>query len=346
MKYGTRKSNRKRKTNQSWDEYQFDDDDYDEVLPPKRSKRIQNAIYIDTLEHCQRVLSQLMRHKFSRPFSTPVDPVVEGIPDYFEIIKNPMDFGTIQKRLNEAEYENAEEFAADTRLVFSNCWTYNPPGSEIHSMATVLSGIFEKQFKKKTKEPKIQQQPQQITQSDDISKMQNMINELRNEHQKLLNELTKLVKTPATPNGVPKVTQKKKRTKKEKVKLEVEMFSVKQKKELSDKINKLSPEDLQGIVELLSSNSEINENEKQNNELEINLELLTLPTLKKLDQYVNDCFKRMKNSENLANTTENPSKPDDSSSDSDSSSSDSSDSESEPEKGGDLTGGKEIEAST
>jgi len=254
-----------------------------------------------------------------------------------------MDFGTIQKKLYEAVYRDADEFAADIRLVFTNCWTYNLPGSDIHVMATTLSGIFEKQFKNiKAKETKIHK-------ADEISEMQNVIAELRNEHQKLLNELTKLVKPTAERSNQlvkskPKPKPKpKKKEKKEKVnvKLEVESFSVKQKTLLTEKINKLSPEDLQQMVELLSA--EIPDNQKQNGELEIDLELLTVSTLKKLDLFVDTCLKKHKNSENI--TTVDKSNDSSSSSDSDSSSSDSSDSESEGEKV-DPSFGKASEGST
>jgi len=38
----------------------------------------------------------LINHKFGWPFNQPVDPVELNLPDYFEKIKNPTDFGTIQ----------------------------------------------------------------------------------------------------------------------------------------------------------------------------------------------------------------------------------------------------------
>ncbi|CAM9690391.1 unnamed protein product, partial [Laminaria digitata] len=32
-------------------------------------------------------------------FRTPVDPKAMNIPDYFQIVKNPMDLGTVSERL-------------------------------------------------------------------------------------------------------------------------------------------------------------------------------------------------------------------------------------------------------
>jgi hypothetical protein len=41
-------------------------------------------------------MNLLCKVKDSEIFHKPVDPVLLGIPDYFDIIKNPMDFFTIK----------------------------------------------------------------------------------------------------------------------------------------------------------------------------------------------------------------------------------------------------------
>ncbi len=40
----------------------------------------------------------LMSHEYGWVFSSPVDPIQLNIPDYFDVIKNPMDLGTIKVR--------------------------------------------------------------------------------------------------------------------------------------------------------------------------------------------------------------------------------------------------------
>lgn len=47
------------------------------------------------LRPCWRILQTLKKHPSSWPFLEPVDPIALGIPTYFEIIKEPMDFSTI-----------------------------------------------------------------------------------------------------------------------------------------------------------------------------------------------------------------------------------------------------------
>ena len=43
----------------------------------------------------------------------PVDPVVLKIPQYFSIIKNPMDLATITQKLEQNKYKSLETFQAD-----------------------------------------------------------------------------------------------------------------------------------------------------------------------------------------------------------------------------------------
>ena len=44
----------------------------------------------------------------------------------------------IQKRLEERGYKDANEFAADVRLVFTNCYKYNPPEHDVVKMGRML----------------------------------------------------------------------------------------------------------------------------------------------------------------------------------------------------------------
>lgn len=51
-------------------------------------------------------------------FNEPVDPVKHGCLNYPEVIKQPMDLGTIKRKLEANTYQGSiEAFAADVRLV-------------------------------------------------------------------------------------------------------------------------------------------------------------------------------------------------------------------------------------
>lgn len=99
------------------------------------------------MKECETLLNRLWSHKLGWAFRTPVDPVMLNIPDYFTVIKHPMDLGTIRSRLRKGEYSSPLDFAADVRLTFSNSIAYNPPGNQFHTMAQGISKYFETGWK-------------------------------------------------------------------------------------------------------------------------------------------------------------------------------------------------------
>jgi len=99
-----------------------------------------------SLDDCDRILKVIEKHQYAWPFLHPVDPITLNIPDYFDVVKHPMDLGTVRKNMREKKYRSSKEFASDVRLVFKNCVTYNQPGSDIVIMANTLADIFEKQY--------------------------------------------------------------------------------------------------------------------------------------------------------------------------------------------------------
>lgn len=114
--------------------------------PPKQAvpMNISNPML---MKQCENLLNRLMGHQYGWVFNTPVDVVKLNIPDYFNVIKHPMDLGTIKSKLARGEYSSPLEFAADVRLAFSNAMTYNPPGNDVHLMAQTLSKHFEQRWK-------------------------------------------------------------------------------------------------------------------------------------------------------------------------------------------------------
>eukprot|EP01118_Nematostelium_gracile_P016165 TRINITY_DN6634_c0_g1_i1.p1 TRINITY_DN6634_c0_g1~~TRINITY_DN6634_c0_g1_i1.p1 ORF type:complete len:158 (-),score=27.89 TRINITY_DN6634_c0_g1_i1:234-707(-) len=102
----------------------------------------------DKMRNCFTLLQKLRKHKFGWVFNEPVDPVALNIPDYFDVIKNPMDFSTIQNKMEAGMYSNIEEFAEDARLTFENALLYNQPKSEIGTMTKTLLELFEKEYSK------------------------------------------------------------------------------------------------------------------------------------------------------------------------------------------------------
>ncbi|KAF1784806.1 CBP histone acetyltransferase [Phytophthora cactorum] len=90
------------------------------------------------------LLQKLMDSEYGWTFNNPVDPVQWNIPDYFDIIKCPMDLGTIKKRLEAEHYNSVEAFAGDVRLVFENCIAYNSSTNKFNIAAKQLLASFNK----------------------------------------------------------------------------------------------------------------------------------------------------------------------------------------------------------
>ncbi|XP_015882352.3 transcription factor GTE10 isoform X1 [Ziziphus jujuba] len=99
------------------------------------------------MKQCENLLMRMMSHQYAWVFNTPVDIVKLNIPDYFTVIKHPMDFSTVKGKIASGQYSSPLGFADDIRLTFSNAMTYNPPGNDVHVMAATLSKYFEVRWK-------------------------------------------------------------------------------------------------------------------------------------------------------------------------------------------------------
>jgi hypothetical protein len=80
------------------------------------------------------------------PFREPVDWKILGLHDYLQLVKKPMDLGTIKNKILANEYKSAEEVAGDIRLVWTNCMTYNQDGSEFYQLAETFAKKFEEKY--------------------------------------------------------------------------------------------------------------------------------------------------------------------------------------------------------
>ncbi|TEA29668.1 hypothetical protein DBR06_SOUSAS510263 [Sousa chinensis] len=108
------------------------------------------------LRHCDSILKEMLSKKhaaYAWPFYKPVDAEALELHDYHDIIKHPMDLSTVKKKMDSREYPDAQGFAADIRLMFSNCYKYNPPDHEVVAMARKLQDVFEMRFAKMPDEP-------------------------------------------------------------------------------------------------------------------------------------------------------------------------------------------------
>ncbi|KAK9074397.1 hypothetical protein SSX86_006995 [Deinandra increscens subsp. villosa] len=113
----------------------------------KKQDKVDAKFSNKLFKSCGTLLEKLMKHKHGWVFNTPVDPLALGLHDYFDIIKHPMDLGTVKSRLDKNWYNSPMEFAEDVRLTFQNAMTYNLKGQDVHVMAELLLKLFEEKWK-------------------------------------------------------------------------------------------------------------------------------------------------------------------------------------------------------
>ncbi|GFO01346.1 tyrosine-protein kinase baz1b-like [Plakobranchus ocellatus] len=112
------------------------DQDMTSTTPSRTSRRGPSELSL-----CEDILQKVMKNKSSWPFLEPVDKKL--VPDYYALIKKPMDFQTMLKKCARLSYASPQEFIEDAALVFENAESYNKPDSEVYSCMLVV----EKQLK-------------------------------------------------------------------------------------------------------------------------------------------------------------------------------------------------------
>lgn len=91
------------------------------------------------------LLNDIIHHPASWPFRKPVD--TSEVPDYLNVITNPMDLSTMSKRLESDHYKSITEFTADIKTIAENCRTYNDPDTTYYKNANILENFYFEKLK-------------------------------------------------------------------------------------------------------------------------------------------------------------------------------------------------------
>lgn len=147
----------------------FESEERTEALEQEReAQRVQgelerrqerDKLFLNVWKRCELILASIKHHKYGFPFLKPVDSVRDQAPNYYEIIKCPMDLGTITGKMGTTttttlvktespgdKYTHPLQFKRDMDQVWVNCALYNPPNSYVGGMGNTLKGIFEKRW--------------------------------------------------------------------------------------------------------------------------------------------------------------------------------------------------------
>ncbi|KAF7838199.1 transcription factor GTE10-like [Senna tora] len=233
-----------------------------ESVKPVAQAAASNAML---MKQCDGLLKRLMSHQFGWVFNAPVDVVKLNIPDYFTVIKEPMDLGTVKSRITSGEYSSPLDFAADVRLTFSNAMTYNPPGNDVHVMAESLSKYFEMRWKP-------------------IEKKITALDSVPSEPSRPADSVETEISDRIPPSRKKKITPNDTSVKLDPVK---RFMTVEEKNKLSTELEGLLQELPEPIVDFLKEQS-CNASINNDDEVEIDIDALSDDTLFKLRKLLDD----------------------------------------------------------
>uniref|UniRef100_A0A8C6PCL9 Tripartite motif containing 33 n=1 Tax=Nothobranchius furzeri TaxID=105023 RepID=A0A8C6PCL9_NOTFU len=117
-----------------------------EYCDESRRLKEDQSLTAEDQRKCERVLLYVFCHELSVGFR---EPVPSSVPNYYKIIKQPMDLKRVKRKLqlrSSQYYKSIQEFVQDMRLVFKNCSTYNEVGSEMAISGKAVSLYFEEKL--------------------------------------------------------------------------------------------------------------------------------------------------------------------------------------------------------
>ncbi|KAK1391856.1 Bromo domain-containing protein [Heracleum sosnowskyi] len=92
------------------------------------------------------ILDKLQKKDIYGVYAEPVDP--EELPDYHEVIKNPMDFSTVRKKLGSGKYSTFEQFEHDVFLICENAMQYNSSDTIYFKQAFSIQELARRKFQR------------------------------------------------------------------------------------------------------------------------------------------------------------------------------------------------------
>ncbi|XP_060584432.1 transcription initiation factor TFIID subunit 1-like isoform X2 [Ruditapes philippinarum] len=96
----------------------------DYLKKPRQSANRRRADPVVTMSSIfEQVLNEMRDMPNTHPFLYPVS--AKNVPDYFKIVKEPMDLQTIRENLRAKKYKSREDFLLDVNLIMKNSSLYN-----------------------------------------------------------------------------------------------------------------------------------------------------------------------------------------------------------------------------
>jgi hypothetical protein len=86
----------------------------------------------DQISIASALIDAISQDPNAEPFLFPVAWKELELLDYPQIVKNPMDLGSVKSKLHANSYNSYEECFAEIQLIWDNCKLYNMAGSDIY----------------------------------------------------------------------------------------------------------------------------------------------------------------------------------------------------------------------
>ncbi|KAK8798032.1 hypothetical protein WA171_005560 [Blastocystis sp. BT1] len=97
----------------------------------------------DKFSLCKEIHQLFLENPDYVDFRSPVNWKELGLLDYPTVIKQPMDLGTIDRKLKKEYYKTPAEYIIDMRLVYRNCMTYNLEATPLYDTGKKFMEEFE-----------------------------------------------------------------------------------------------------------------------------------------------------------------------------------------------------------
>lgn len=91
------------------------------------------------------LLNDMQNHSAAWPFTQPVNR--DEVPDYYDVIKEPMDLSTMEEKHEKDMYPTPQDFIKDAMLIFDNCRRYNNETTPYAKSANKLERFMWQQIK-------------------------------------------------------------------------------------------------------------------------------------------------------------------------------------------------------
>jgi len=246
----------------------------------------------DDMRDCYDLLIKFMEMSNAEPFLEPVNYVQLELPQYPQLIKHPMDLGTIKKMLQHGCLENPGHFADHVRLVFKNAMDFNLPESAIYNTSENLLQTFEEAFKQLCDKWNSELDPSDGKEDDkrDIDTEEKDKQEIEELQKNINNMKTNIANRKKQIDQFKNAKKKQSKLKSFRLTAPKTLLTYKEKEELCRLITDLDPEDLPELVKIIqSANPSYGNGGGDDGEFEIDIERIDDITLLDVKKYVERC---------------------------------------------------------